>query len=430
VRGAMSVQFLVILVPVIFGLMGFAIDLGRLYLIRGELNQAASAMALAAAAQMGATQDAMYAAAQSALTGTDGTNGNRFNFGGTPIAFDPTMVTCFPDVTTATANDQTSTTACGLGGAPVIQVTLSAPAPLIFWGLLPGGESRTTTVASYAVAGMSAPLCTGCGVVPFAVQALDTTDTVNWGFAQGSLYTFYYSCTGTPPLAVGGVGAVAYVLLNRVDTSLEESDQLFRQGAQGLNGAPAATPPNACAISGPAGVTPSSCVSIGDIESIPANGVPAACTAATPPIDVINALCGLDMRLEATPPGTCQTNVTNFGALSPLYTQDADPSYILDPTAYQGNGRRIITVSLVNGLATDTTCSAGMTVVAFRQFLIEPNADGSSFNPLDQNGRFVAMYLGTVSPIPQGWFDTRYAQACRDWLPSGTPGPGKVVLHQ
>ena len=52
----MSIQLLVILVPVIFGLMGFAIDLGRLWMIRGELHQAANAMALAGASQMsGAT---------------------------------------------------------------------------------------------------------------------------------------------------------------------------------------------------------------------------------------------------------------------------------------------------------------------------------------------------------------------------------------
>src|SRR3954468_1063676 len=41
-RGSMSLQLLVILVPVLFGLMGFALDLGRLYLIRGELNEAAN----------------------------------------------------------------------------------------------------------------------------------------------------------------------------------------------------------------------------------------------------------------------------------------------------------------------------------------------------------------------------------------------------
>ena len=35
----MSIQLAVILVPVVFGLMGFALDLGRLYLVRGELHQ-------------------------------------------------------------------------------------------------------------------------------------------------------------------------------------------------------------------------------------------------------------------------------------------------------------------------------------------------------------------------------------------------------
>ena len=70
----MSLQLLILLVPVIFGLMGFALDLGRLWLIRGELNQAANAMALAAAAQMALGQNRMQAAANLALNET---NGNR-----------------------------------------------------------------------------------------------------------------------------------------------------------------------------------------------------------------------------------------------------------------------------------------------------------------------------------------------------------------
>ncbi len=48
----MSLQLAVILVPVVFGMMGFALDLGRLYLVRGELNQAAAAAAIAAATQL------------------------------------------------------------------------------------------------------------------------------------------------------------------------------------------------------------------------------------------------------------------------------------------------------------------------------------------------------------------------------------------
>jgi len=54
----MSIQMLVLLAPVIFGLMGFAVDLGRLYLIRGELTQTAESMATAAAARLIGTETA------------------------------------------------------------------------------------------------------------------------------------------------------------------------------------------------------------------------------------------------------------------------------------------------------------------------------------------------------------------------------------
>ena len=37
-KGAVSLQMLVILVPVLFAFMGFAVDLGRLYMVRGELK--------------------------------------------------------------------------------------------------------------------------------------------------------------------------------------------------------------------------------------------------------------------------------------------------------------------------------------------------------------------------------------------------------
>ena len=40
--------------------------------------------------------------------------------------------------------------------------------------------------------------------------------------------------------------------------------------------------------------------------------------------------------------------------------------------------------------------------------------------PGDTNGRFPAMYVGTVAPLKQGRFD-----GCQI-----TNGPGKVVLHQ
>src|SRR6516162_9552714 len=80
--GTMSFQLVVVMVPVFFGMMGFALDLGRLYLVRGELSQAANSMAITAAGQLLGT-----AAAASNMTKLLPPNGPtyNYNFGGTPI---------------------------------------------------------------------------------------------------------------------------------------------------------------------------------------------------------------------------------------------------------------------------------------------------------------------------------------------------------
>ena len=50
----------------------------------------------------------------------------------------------------------------------------------------------------------------------------------------------------------------------------------------------------------------------------------------------------------------------------------------------------------------------------------QPAEGGTAINPDDPNGRFVAMYIGSVAPVKQGRFD-----GCQQ-----AAGPGKVVLHQ
>jgi Flp pilus assembly protein TadG len=426
----MALQLLVILVPVIFGLMGFAIDLGRLYLIRGELNQAANAAALAAAAQLAGTSSSADANINAAAQQTiNPTNGNLYNFGGTAIP--AVTINCFATLADASANNQGAVTDCASAPPVFVQASISAPAPLLFWSLLPGGQTQTTTVASYAVAGMSAPLCTGCGIVPFGVLAPDPSgaDATDWGFVQNSLYTFYYSCSGTAPTTLAGA-AVPYVILNRVDANFDEGDQMFRQGAQGIQGAASTTTnPNACLANT---TTPFSCVNIGDIEQLPSSGLanPAACNAVSQGTDVTAALCGVESRLDTAYPTNCISDVTDFDSLSASFQPDLDPAYYTDYSGYSGNGRRIVTVAVLSAMPTDNnaSCSTSSTVVGFRQFLVNPPADGTTFSPTDPNGRFVALYLGTIAPVPQGWFDSRYAPACSA---AGTVvGPGKVVLHQ
>jgi len=161
---------------------------------------------------------------------------------------------------------------------------------------------------------------------------------------------------------------------------------------------------------------------VGDCEQVWASATPEICGSVQP--SVTAALCGLYSRVDnSETPATCATAVTDFGALSAAYTPDPDNlEASTDPySAYAGNGRRVITVPIV------ATIDGVLTILGFRQFLIELLNTGAFFNPTDSYGRFPALYIGNPAPLQTGWFDARYASACSAYL---TSGPGKVVLVQ
>ncbi len=430
----MSLQLAVILVPVVFGLMGFALDLGRLYLVRGELNQAASAAAIAAANQLiGTTTSLDHAAAVATQTIAL----NKYNFGSLTLGQDAGNLT-------STVNDPAyfATVAGALGTDPAganadgttarhVQISVTADAPLLFWSLLSLGASRKTPIAAQVLAGVSAPLCTVCGIEPFAIAARDVTDPVNFGFGPATddaHYTFYYNCTGTAPLFLPNSGLYApYTIINRYDaastTIPDETDQLFRMGAAGLM---SSTTPNPTGSPIPMG-----CVGIGDsleaVWSSPTfSAVPPLCTAAQPAV-ALPPMCGLYTRFDnQTQPAACTTGVTDYSTLQPAFPPDTDPGVAQDLyTAYQGNGRRVITVPVVDQLAPNT--ATPMVVLGFRQFLVQPNPDGTFLNPSDPNSRFLATYIGSPMPVKQGYIDDRFGQSCPAPV---TSGPGKVVLHR
>jgi Flp pilus assembly protein TadG len=432
-RGAITLQLLVILVPVLFGLMGFAIDLGRLYLVRGELNQAANTMALAAAQQLLGTVNSLGNATTVAQTSLDNTNNaaNTYNFGSIVIgqsAGDLTS-TVNPPGFFATMSDVVASAGGGATQADgttarYVQISLQADAPLLFFSLLPGGESRKTSVAAQAVAGISTPLCVACNIEPFAVQNQDTSgaDTTNFGFTVGQLYTFNFTCNGTQPNPIPGTLRLPYVFVNRYDVNnpLDETQQLYRDFAGGLVASTTANPTGSA--------VPLQCAGINDAaEAIWVSAVPGTCTLAAP-TSVSRALCGLQTRQDNTDPnGVCATLVTDWSDLSSLYQPDTDvvTGQADDYTSYSGNGRRIFTVPVVDAIATNTL--ATMTVLGFRQFLLEPQADGTPINPVNPNAQFVAMYIGSPAPVKTGWVDDRFNLSCPVPVSSG---PGKVVLHQ
>lgn len=430
----MSLQLLVILVPVFFGFMGFAVDLGRLYLIRGELNQAANAMALAAAAQLNGAlaADTNTLAIMPPPLGTG--PGYNYNFGSLPVGVGGGNLTstinppaCFATVTDATSGSGNSTD-CADPTAQFVQVSVTADAPLTFWSLLPGGQSAKTSIAAQAVAGISAPLCTTCNIVPIGIVAIDPTDTLNFGFDAtfSSIYNFSYSCIGTPPAILSGT--VPYYLLNRLDSnsSLTENDQLYADAAGGLISSQTPTP-NANTNNAN---TPLACANVQDNEEVWLNAAPLACsgTPAPPRTSIEAALCGLYSRLDnSQTPGACTLAVDDFATLSASYLPDTDatPGEVPPYSAYAGNGRRLVTVAIMD--RAPLTPTDNPIILSFRQFLLVPNTDGTFFQPTDPYGRFPALYIGNPAPVQLGWFDTRFANACPV---GGFTGPGKVVLHQ
>jgi len=427
-RGSVAIWLAVILVPVLLGLLGFALDLGILYSSKGELKTAANAMALATAQNLIGTDAATANAQASGLLTIQASAGpgNKYYFQGLPIGVttgtltstisDPAYYATAADAIASGAPD----TGASVGQAASAQakyarISISGETPLIFWGLLPLASSRKLAVQATAVAGVSAPLCLACGIEPFGIAAIDQTDTTDFGFTNGTIYSFTYSCIvvvptppGSPPsmapaILAGASARLYYVLLNRLDPNNTvfpvETSQAFQDGAGGLPGNTN---------------TAQACFLVNNTESIWLDAAVGRCGLTVAPV-ITAALCGLDARFESATPASCST-ITNIDTLSAIYPPDTDANTYTAYTDYQGNGRRIITIPIVDSIANTTS----MTVLGYRQFLLLPNSGDTDIVPGDTAGRFLGMYIGSVAPLTAGRFD-----GCTQ-----TAGPGKVVLHQ
>ena len=414
-RGASAVVTLVILVPVLFALIGFALDLGILYSIKGELKSAAEAAAMAAANQLIGTDVAGVAAGNAAMATYASGNGlnNLYYFHGLPIGQStgtlissvdgPVYYAAAADAIAATTPNGTEV---GSAFAKYARITVTGQTKLLFWSFMPGVSDRTIQVVATAVAGISAPLCEACGIEPYAMAAIDQSDPVDFGFTQNVVYSLYYLCTGAaPPILPGGSFLVPYILLNRLDPNAviftDEASQVYRDLAGGLPGDTNSA---------------QACFRVNNQEVTWASAVVAACSTAPVAPVVTEALCGLDTRFESTVQGGCES-IPSVDLLATAYQPDTDPTTTDVYTDYLGDGRRIITIPIVDALS----ATGEMTVLGFRQFLVQPALGGTDIETSDSMGRFLAMYIGSVAPVKQGRFDG----GC-----GISSGPGKVVLHQ
>ena len=414
--GAVALHMLVLLGTVMIVFMGFAFDLGRLYLNRAEIKTIANAMALAAAQNLIGTELSTTNAGTSARTAariTDG-RGNRYDFGGITLGEGTSNLTSeIPDPTFydnmagATGEGGGGGTQASGSSARFARVEVRADAPLTFFGLLFIAADRKIPVAASAVAGVSGPVCSACGIEPIAVAAVDQEDTIDFGLVRGIRYTLYYQCNGQPtPQPVGDATTrIQYLLLNRYDTEATnfntEDTQLFRNGNTGI-------PPNTNLTR--------ACITIGQPEQIWATATPRLCSQTAPNPSVQQFLCGLNNRFDTSLSDATCAAIADSSTLAGGAPIDTDLTDVDDYTAYSGRGRRVITVSIVDALSS----TGAMNVLGFRQFLVIPNPGVTNISPSDGPGRFIATYIGNPVPLKQGRFGSCAVSS----------GPGKVVLHQ
>jgi len=421
-RGVATVYFLLFTV-VFLGLLVMAVDFGRLYLIQGELQTAAEAAALAAAMQLVGTANAapqpnpQVTASFDSRTGND----NRFNLrqnqlgpSGASALVTTTDINYFSTLADAIANINAAPGSgidWGTGAYPkYVRVQITAEAPVVFVPLLTR-DSTLPTITVSAVAGISAPMCSASGIDGLGVVAVDAgSDASNYGFAPGHFYTLSMTPSQSPLPGTEST-VLQYVILDH-----------FPSGTQGLDLDASLFELAAGGTSNSAGLMPPGSISIESSEIAYPNGVALEGSTNSVGRDI---LCGLNVRFGVNPSqnDVCANIASGeFAGLWDLFRADtnrggetADSTGLQNyAVEYDGNLRRVLTMAVVD--AADT-----LTVMNFRQFLIEPaDAGAEGLDPSLANGAFRAQYIGSPVPLRSG----AIGGSC-----SVSSGVGRVVLH-
>jgi Flp pilus assembly protein TadG len=180
-------------VGVLFGMMGLAFDLGRVYIVRNEAQMFTDSAALGAVSRLNGKLTGVQAA-----TSAVNTNPNRWDFGSR----------VFSSVATEFSTDQTTwttapTTDAGSAGVKYIRVTAPANSVAInFVAALVPSAARSMNVIARSIAGVQVPTSFSQGVFPFAPIAANPADPDFGWTRQASEITLLW------PSSVGSNGPV------------------------------------------------------------------------------------------------------------------------------------------------------------------------------------------------------------------------------
>jgi Flp pilus assembly protein TadG len=173
---------------VMVAMVGLAVDLGRMYVVKTELQAYADAAASAAAFELDGTTAGITSARNLASTGPGASTArNNYNMGTQQV---PTVQSSFSTSPTGTFETNPGTAT----GYRFVLVNASGPVSLSFLPVLPG-ISTAYTVSAQAVAGQGLVNSMSNGADPFSPDAQNTSDA-NFGYTKGQLYTLKWAPPG------------------------------------------------------------------------------------------------------------------------------------------------------------------------------------------------------------------------------------------
>lgn len=340
---------------VIVAMLGLTFDIGRMFIVKNELQTFADASALAAISFMDGTQTGIQSANSTATAGPLGTTKpNGYNFDTTAIT---NVTATYASQFTGQYDSYATASTGATNNYNFINVTANASIPMFFMPVLPGIPA-SYTVTAHAIAGQKQNASPG-DLAPFMPDATNMADTKNFGFVVGQEYTLKW-----------GTGNPATTTCNG-DSSFVDPNPQAQHGFVNLGQGNSNSALRDAIVYG---ADPNS------------------------PIDVGSLIPGV--------PGNRGTTI--FSALSALAGQDTDdtstyPAYLTSLANGTANGRRIITVAIGDPSTWNGNGAGSEAVAGFGNFLLDPSYSGTDgpicatyLGPADANGVSSGGTSGTV----------------------------------
>jgi Flp pilus assembly protein TadG len=327
---------------VMIGMIGLATDVGRMFILKNELQMFADASAMAAVSHMDGSQTGIQGANAVATAGPLGTTKpNGYNFDTVAIS---NVTTGYATSFNGSYDNYTTANGNATNNYRFISITATANLSLNFLPALPG-ISATLPVSATAIAGENPQSTFSNGrLLPFAPDAHNQLDTTNFGLTPGDQYTLKWgngnttTCTGDAGFTPPGSPPSEHGF---VDVGEGNSNANVRTAIE-YGGYPNANS------------TPSSVATGDSLKGVPGNR-------GTSIFDALAIRAGQD-------------------------TNDTATTYAAYLSSGTGNGRRVVTVA-IGGTWSGNGNNAHTPVLGFANFFLNTTYSGTS-------GPICATYIG------------------------------------